>query len=87
MKISILISTNIIKAYYHWCFLCFIVPVNYIEELLWFLLVGYILVDIYGMADNTYHMYYYMIAISIIMACIDSDNYYNNKEIDYMKLF
>lgn len=33
--------------------------------------IGYLIVDIYGLIDNTYHMYYYMIPLMIIMACID----------------
>ena len=91
---STLFETLVIGGLVGFIFLLIIIKDKYVslyksnnKELFWFLLVGYILVDIYGMADNTYHMYYYMIAISIIMACIDSDNYYNNKEIDYMKLF
>ncbi len=57
------------------------------KHLLAYLIIGYIVVDIYGMFDNTYHMYYYMLAISMIMASIDSDNYYNNKKIDLYSLF
>lgn len=35
---------------------------------------GYACVDMYGMLDNTYHMYYYMVPLMIIMACIDCYN-------------
>ena len=30
------------------------------------------MVDIYGMIDNTYHMYYFMIPLMIIMAVVDA---------------
>ena len=33
--------------------------------------IGYFLVDVYGMLDNTYHMYYYMIPLVIILAATD----------------
>lgn len=33
--------------------------------------IGYGMVDIYGMIDNTYHMYYYMIPLVVVMAVID----------------
>ena len=36
------------------------------------LFVGYILVDIYGMIDNTYGMYYYMLPLVIVMASLDN---------------
>jgi len=90
---STLFETLVIGGLIGFIFLLIIIKDKYVslyksdKTLFWFLLVGYVIVDIYGMADNTYHMYYYMIALSIIMASIDSDNYYNNKEIDYMKLF
>ena len=32
------------------------------------------MVDAYGMIDNTYHMFYYMIPLVTIMACFDSQN-------------
>ncbi|MBQ7641093.1 MAG: O-antigen ligase family protein [Acholeplasmatales bacterium] len=57
------------------------------KHLLSYLLVGYLVVEIYGLFDNTYHMYYYMIIMAIIMAVIDNDNYYDNKRKDYYKLF
>lgn len=34
--------------------------------------IGYLIVDIYGMIDNTYHMYYYMIPLMVILAVVDS---------------
>lgn len=34
--------------------------------------IGYFIVDLYGMIDNTYHMYYYMLLLMVIMATIDS---------------
>lgn len=46
------------------------------------MLVGYLCVDAYGMMDNTYGMYYYMIPLVIIMASIDVDkntDIFNNK--------
>ncbi len=53
-----------------------------------FMLVGYIVVDIYGMIDNTYGMYYYMVPLMIVFAVINnSKNYklYNRR--DYSLLF
>lgn len=38
------------------------------------LFISFILVDAYGMMDNTYHMFYYMIPLVTIMACFDSQN-------------
>lgn len=35
--------------------------------------IGYVMVDIYGMIDNTYHMYYYMIPLVVAMAVIDTE--------------
>lgn len=35
-------------------------------------LISFIVVGIYGLIDNTYHMYYYMITLVIILASIDS---------------
>ena len=35
------------------------------------MLIGYVMVDLYGMIDNTYGMYYYMIPLMIIMATLD----------------
>ncbi|MDE5714832.1 MAG: hypothetical protein K2I42_01740 [Anaeroplasmataceae bacterium] len=34
--------------------------------------VGYIIVDLYGLIDNTYHMYYFMLPMAVIFATIDS---------------
>lgn len=34
--------------------------------------VGYLALDAYGMIDNTYHMYYYMIPLVVVMACVDN---------------
>ena len=34
--------------------------------------VGYFMVDLYGMIDNTYGMYYYMLPLAMIMASIDN---------------
>ncbi len=36
------------------------------------LFIGYFVVDIYGMIDNTYGMYYYMLPLVMIMASIDN---------------
>ena len=33
---------------------------------------GYFFVDLYGMIDNTYHMFYYMLPLTIIMAVVDT---------------
>lgn len=34
--------------------------------------IGFLFVDVYGMIDNTYHMYYYMVPLMVILAVIDS---------------
>lgn len=34
---------------------------------------GYLFVDLYGMIDNTYGMYYYMVPLVILMASLDND--------------
>ena len=36
------------------------------------LFISFIMVDAYGMMDNTYHMFYYMIPLVTILACFDS---------------
>lgn len=38
------------------------------------LFISFIMVDAYGMMDNTYHMFYYMIPLVTILACFDSQN-------------
>ena len=43
------------------------------------LMFGYLAVDFYGLIDNTYHMYYYMIPLTIILSCVDNLNYINSK--------
>ena len=40
-----------------------------------FILISFVLTDLYGLMDNTYHMFYYMIPLVILLACIDSDLY------------
>ena len=37
------------------------------------MIVGYLAVDFYGMIDNTYGMYYYMVPLILIMAVLDND--------------
>lgn len=37
------------------------------------MLIGYLVVDAYGMIDNTYGMYYYMIPLVLVMASLDND--------------
>lgn len=39
-----------------------------------YMLIGFICVDVYGMIDNTYHMYYYMIVLVIILGIIENIN-------------
>ena len=36
------------------------------------LFISFIMVDAYGMIDNTYHMFYYMIPLVTMLACFDS---------------
>ena len=40
---------------------------------MFYILIGFIIVDLYGLIDNTYGMYYFMIPIVIIMAAFDSN--------------
>lgn len=42
--------------------------------------VGFVLVGIYGMIDNTYYMYYYMIPLTLIMASIDNAIYFKRND-------
>ena len=37
-----------------------------------FLILGYIGIDLYGLIDNTYHMFYYMIPLVITLVVIDN---------------
>ena len=41
------------------------------KEVMGLMLIGYVMVDLYGLIDNTYGMYYYMVPLMIIMASID----------------
>ena len=41
------------------------------------MLIGFLVVDIHGMIDNTYHMYYYMVPLVIILAVINNINFQN----------
>ena len=45
------------------------------------LFAGYIIVDLYGLIDNTYGMYYFMIPLMIIMATIDKNEFNEEKNI------
>jgi hypothetical protein len=49
------------------------------KSLLGLILIGYILVDLYGLIDNTYGMYFYMIPLMIIMGGLN--NY--DKTVDF----
>lgn len=49
-----------------------------------FVFVSYLCVDLYGMIDNTYHMYYYMIPLVIVLATIDV-HIYNSKNENNIK--
>ncbi len=46
--------------------------------------IGFIVVEAYGMIDNTYYMYYYMIPFVIVLASLDNelDEYEVNNEIE-----
>ena len=46
---------------------------------------GYLIVDLYGLIDNTYHMFYYMIPLVITLAAIDNTIYYKEIENDSIK--
>lgn len=39
--------------------------------------IGFFMTDMYGLIDNTYHMYYFMIPLVVIMASIDREPKYN----------
>ena len=57
------------------------------KHTLWYFLIAYISLDLYGLIDNTYHMYYFMIPLVIGMASLDNDaNYlmipYGRKEME-----
>lgn len=41
------------------------------KKMLIYILIGFIVVDLYGMIDNTYGMYYFMIPVVILMASFD----------------
>ncbi len=41
--------------------------------------VGYVIVDLYGLIDNTYHMYYFMLPMAVIFATIDCSVTTNDK--------
>ena len=47
---------------------------KYEKEFMLVLLVGYLFLDLYGMIDNTYGMYYYMVPLVILMASLDNPN-------------
>jgi len=43
---------------------------------LFIFIIGYIMVDLYGLIDNTYGMYYYMVPLCLVMSAIKiNDNY------------
>ncbi|MBE6137253.1 MAG: O-antigen ligase family protein [Erysipelotrichaceae bacterium] len=44
------------------------------KDIMGLMLIGYIMVDLYGMIDNTYGMYYYMIPLMIIMGTLERVN-------------
>lgn len=48
-------------------------------------IIGFFFVDLYGLIDNTYFMYYYMIPLSFIMAVIDNTNMLKNVNISLIK--
>ena len=39
-----------------------------------FLIVGLIPIELYGLIDNTYHMFYFMIPLAISMGIFETDN-------------
>ena len=36
--------------------------------------IGFVIVDIYGFLDNSYHMYYFMLPLMVILAAIDTES-------------
>lgn len=42
------------------------------KDIVLFVLIGFVDVDLYGMIDNTYGMYYFMVPIVILMAALDN---------------
>lgn len=51
------------------------------KDIMGLMVIGYTMVDLYGLIDNTYGMYYYMVPLMIIMASIDQ---VNKEDIDYL---
>ena len=47
--------------------------------------IGFLCVDLYGLIDNTYHMYYYMIPLVITLAVMDNAIYNNELSPDLSK--
>lgn len=47
--------------------------------------IGSLFIDAYGMIDNSYYMYYYMLPLCVILACIDS-KIYDRTQIDWQSL-
>ena len=45
------------------------------KNFMYVMTIGFLLTDLYGFIDNTYHMYYYMIPLVLVMASIDSEVY------------
>ncbi|MDE5546355.1 MAG: O-antigen ligase family protein, partial [Anaeroplasmataceae bacterium] len=41
--------------------------------------VGFVLVDLYGFIDNSYHMYYYMLPLMVIMGTVDSSIFFQQE--------
>ncbi len=54
------------------------------KTFLWIFGIGYLVVDLYGMIDNSFGMYYYMVPLLLFMAILDNDkntDIFNNKYI------
>ena len=60
----ILMSIHLIEKYYYTSKLS--------KPSMLILATGFLLVDLYGMIDNTYHMFYYMIPLVILLASLES---------------
>jgi hypothetical protein len=56
---------------------------NWNNDLYKFILLGMIPIELYGLIDNTYHMFYFMIPLSIMMGVLESSE---NVKLERMKI-
>ncbi len=54
---------------------------NFKNTLFICILISFIVVDLYGLIDNTYYMYYYMIPLVMVLAMVDQEVAFINKQV------